>query len=112
MEIFSKAIKLSRFFYFKGLRSLMRWFFRSDYRSFYLLNATQFLGALNDNVFKLLVIYLMINVKGATAAPAILSLAGAIFVIPFLLFSSGAGVLADKISKRTIIVITKVIELV
>ncbi len=90
----------------------MRWFFRSDYRSFYLLNATQFLGALNDNIFKLLVIFLLINIKGAAAAPAILSLAGAIFVIPFLLFSSGAGVLADKISKRTIIVITKILELV
>jgi len=90
----------------------MRWFFKNDFRSFYLLNATQFLGALNDNIFKLLVIYLFINVKGAAAAPRILSLAGAIFVIPFLLFSSGAGVLADKISKRTIIVITKVLEVV
>src|SRR5690242_14836158 len=88
----------------------MRWLFKSDYRSFYLLNATQFLGALNDNIFKLLVIYLFIHVKGADSAPAILSLAGAIFVIPFLLFSSGAGVLADKISKRTIIVITKIFE--
>ncbi|HSX37715.1 MAG TPA: MFS transporter [Chlamydiales bacterium] len=91
----------------------LRWFFKkNDYRSFYLLNATQFLGALNDNIFKLLVIYLLINVKGAAAAPTILSLAGAIFVIPFLLFSSGAGVLADKISKRTIIVIAKLLELI
>lgn len=90
----------------------MRWFFRSDYRSFYLLNATQFLGALNDNIFKLLVIYYLIHVRGAEEAPKILSLAGAIFVIPFLLFSSGAGVLADKISKRTIIVIAKCMELV
>jgi len=89
----------------------MRWFSKSDLRSFYLLNATQFLGALNDNIFKLLVVYLFIFVKGAAAAPAILSLAGAIFVIPFLLFSSGAGVLADKISKRTIIVISKCLEL-
>ncbi len=89
----------------------MRWFFRSDYRSFYLLNATQFLGALNDNIFKLLVIYFLIHLKGAAEAPKILSLAGAIFVIPFLLFSSGAGVLADKISKRTIIVIAKCMEL-
>lgn len=89
----------------------MRWFFRSDFRSFYLLNATQFLGALNDNIFKLLVIYFLINVKGAGAAPGILSMAGAIFVIPFLLFSSGSGVLADKISKRSIIVSTKVLEL-
>ncbi|MBS0624702.1 MAG: MFS transporter [Verrucomicrobia bacterium] len=88
----------------------MRWFPKTDYRSFYLLNATQFLGALNDNVYKLLVIYLLINVEGPAAAGTILSMAGAIFVIPFLLFSSGAGVLADRISKRTIIVYTKIME--
>lgn len=90
----------------------MHWLFRTDFRSFYFLNATQFLGALNDNIFKLLVIYLLINVKGPAAANSILSIAGAIFVIPFLLFSSGAGVLADRISKRSIIVFTKILELV
>jgi acyl-[acyl-carrier-protein]-phospholipid O-acyltransferase/long-chain-fatty-acid--[acyl-carrier-protein] ligase len=90
----------------------MRWFFRSDFRSFYLLNATQFFGAMNDNIFKLLVIYLLINVKGPSSANLILSIAGAVFVIPFLLFSSGAGILADRISKRSIIVFTKCLELV
>ncbi len=90
----------------------MRWPFQSDFRSFYFLNATQFFGALNDNIFKWLVIYLLINVKGPGQANAILSLAGAIFVIPFLLFSSGAGVLADRLSKRTIIVFTKFLELI
>jgi acyl-[acyl-carrier-protein]-phospholipid O-acyltransferase/long-chain-fatty-acid--[acyl-carrier-protein] ligase len=89
----------------------MHWLFRTDFRSFYFLNATQFLGALNDNIFKLLVIYLLINVKGPGSANEILSLAGAVFVIPFLLFSSGAGVLADRISKRTIVVFTKFLEL-
>jgi acyl-[acyl-carrier-protein]-phospholipid O-acyltransferase / long-chain-fatty-acid--[acyl-carrier-protein] ligase len=84
---------------------------RYDSRSFHLLNATQFLGALNDNVFKLLVIFLLINVKGPAAANTILSLAGAIFVIPFLLFSSSSGILADRLSKRTIIVYTKILEL-
>lgn len=88
----------------------MRWLLRTDLRSFYLLNATQFLGALNDNVYKLLVIYLLIHIKGPADAPTILSLAGAIFVIPFLLFSSTAGVLADRFSKRTIIVSMKGIE--
>ena len=85
---------------------------KSDYRSFHLLNATQFFGALNDNIFKLLVVYLLINVKGASEANTILSLAGAIFVLPFLFFSSAAGVLADRLSKRTIIVITKVTEVI
>lgn len=79
-------------------------------RSFHFLNVTQLLGALNDNVFKLLVIYLLINVKGAGSANTILSLAGTIYVVPFLIFSSGAGVLADRISKRTIIVYAKILE--
>ncbi|MBU6382737.1 MAG: MFS transporter [Verrucomicrobia bacterium] len=91
---------------------MMHWPIRSDFRSFYFLNATQFLGALNDNLFKLLVIYLLINVKGTSEANSILSIVGAVFVIPFLLFSSGAGVLADRMSKRTIIVYTKALELV
>lgn len=85
---------------------------RSKLLSFYLLNATQFLVALNDNIFKLLVIYLLINVKGPSSAPTVLSLAGAIFVIPFLLFSSSAGVLADRMSKRSIIVFAKAFEIV
>ncbi|MBU4348479.1 MFS transporter, partial [Patescibacteria group bacterium] len=80
--------------------------------SFKFLNATQFLGALNDNVFKLLIIYLLINVQGVSRAPIILSLAGAIFVIPFLLFSSAAGVLADRISKRSILVTMKFAEII
>lgn len=88
----------------------MRWLPASDFRSFYFLNATQFLSALNDNLYKLLVIYLLIHVKGPAAANTILSLAGAIFVIPFLLFSSGAGVLADRMSKSRIIIFTKTFE--
>ena len=89
----------------------MRWIFRTNLRSFYLLNATQFLGALNDNIFKFLVVYLLIAVKGPSYANIILSLAGAVFVIPFLLFSSAAGVMADRLSKRTIIVFAKILEL-
>ncbi len=88
----------------------MRWLLKSDFRSFYFLNATQFLGALNDNIFKLLVIYLLIHLKGPAETNSILSIAGAVFVIPFLLFSSSAGVLADRMSKRTIIVYTKGME--
>lgn len=90
----------------------MRRLFQSNFHSFYLLNATQFLGALNDNVFKLLVIFLLIAVRGPEYANTALSLAGAIFVVPFLLFSSAAGVLADKLSKQSIIVFAKCLELV
>jgi len=78
--------------------------------SFHFLNATQFLGALNDNVFKLLIIFWLIYIQGISKTNIILSLAGAIFVIPFLLFSAAAGVLADRFSKRNIIVSMKIAE--
>jgi len=85
-------------------------FNKSDFRSLYFLNATQFLGALNDNIFKLLIVYLLINVKGEQEASSILAIAGMVFVIPFLLFSNAAGVLADRLSKRNITVGTKAAE--
>lgn len=84
--------------------------FKTDTKSFAFLNITQFLGALNDNFFKLLVVFLLINVKGTDFASSILSITGAVFVAPFLLFSSGAGILADKLSKTKIIVGTKIFE--
>jgi len=78
--------------------------------SFKWLNVTQFLGALNDNVFKLLIILFLIAAQSAEAASIITALAGAIFVIPFLLFSAFAGRLADRFSKRNIIISAKVAE--
>lgn len=79
--------------------------------SFGWLNVTQFLGALNDNVFKLMLILFIHNMlgKGLNSTQA---LATFIFVIPFLLFSHAAGVLADRYSKRNIIVVAKWAELV
>jgi len=88
------------------------WNFNKKKHSFKFLNATQFLGALNDNVFKLLIIYFIIHIQGIENASSILALAGAVFVIPFLLFSAAAGVLADRISKTKIIVAMKALELV
>ncbi|MBJ7449514.1 MAG: MFS transporter [Parachlamydiales bacterium] len=75
------------------------------------LNTTQFLGALNDNLYKLFLIYLLIDKQGAAYSDRILSTVGAVFVIPFILFSALAGTLADRYSKRTITLITKYIEL-
>ena len=75
------------------------------------LNATQFFGALNDNMFKFLIIFFLIGIQGAEQAKTIQGIAGIIFVVPFLLFSHAAGVLADRYSKRTIIVGTKVFEI-
>ena len=84
--------------------------FNKRKHSFKFLNATQFLGALNDNVFKLILVYFIINLQGLPDASTILAKAGAIFVIPFLIFSAAAGVLADRLSKRNIIIAMKMAE--
>ena len=75
------------------------------------LNGAQFFGVLNDNVFKLVMIFLMIEVQGYQSAPKILSAAGATFVLPFLLFSSSAGILADRFSKQRLLVLMKIAEI-
>lgn len=85
-------------------------FIQSNKKSFVFFNVTQFLGALNDNVFKLIIVFLLIHLRGATSASLILSLVGAVFVIPFLLFLSTAGILADRLSKRNILVTMKFAE--
>ncbi len=81
-------------------------------KSFAWMNATQFCGALNDNIFKLLSFFFVIRLLGQQHAGSLVSLGGAIFVVPFLLFTPAAGVLADRVSKRTIIVWAKVLEIV
>src|SRR3954470_2966455 len=75
-------------------------FSRPDKHSLHFLNIAQFMGALNDNIFKLVIAYLLIDIRGPEHASVILAVIGAIFVIPFLLFSSSAGVLADRYSKQ------------
>ncbi len=77
------------------------------------LLATQFLGAFNDNAFKLVISFLAIDSFIKNGAGTIyLSLSGAIFILPFLLFSTYAGFLADKYSKQSIIILSKVAELI
>lgn len=80
-------------------------------KSFTWLNLTQFFGALNDNLLKLLIIFFLIALKGPEHATGVAALAGALFVIPFLLFSPLAGALADRLSKTRVIFALKGSEL-
>jgi len=92
----------------------MRIFFRNKFFSnhaIHFLNATQFLGALNDNIVKYLVVFFLIQFKGQEFTSKILFLVGIIYVIPFLLFSSAAGMLADRFSKQRLILILKCSEI-
>lgn len=82
-------------------------------RSFKALMVTQFLGAFNDNVYKIIISLLAIKLlPSAQAQTKFVSLIGALFIIPFILLSPYAGYLADKYRKRSIIVGTKILELI
>lgn len=74
------------------------------------LNATQFFGALNDNVFKTLIQMFIIGVASATNAVP-LAVATIVFALPYLFFTSYAGFLADRFSKKTVTVVLKYAEL-
>jgi acyl-[acyl-carrier-protein]-phospholipid O-acyltransferase/long-chain-fatty-acid--[acyl-carrier-protein] ligase len=81
-------------------------------RGFYALILTQFLGAFNDNAFKLVIAFIAVDHFAQQQGGSLyLSLSGALFVLPFLLFSTYAGYLADRFSKKYVIVATKVLEL-
>lgn len=76
--------------------------------------ATQFLGAFNDNVFRNALI-IVITFQGITVfdlnASQLANVAGALFILPFFLFSASAGQLADKYEKSGLIRIVKIIEI-
>jgi len=83
-------------------------------KSFWGMTITQFLGAFNDNLYKQLVLLLSIAAGGAAAAQATDEqwLPMLIFAAPFLAFTGYAGYLSDKFSKRSIVIICKLAEIV
>ena len=86
-------------------------------RSFAALTASQFLGAFNDNAFKQLVLLLSLS----TTLPWISGeswvgdwgqpLGGALFALPFVLFGSLTGQLADRFGKRRIMIVANAAEI-
>ena len=75
---------------------------------------TQFLGAANDNVYKnALVIFVAFHATTLTSLDpnALVNLAGAVFIAPFVLFSATAGQLADKLEKSRLIRWIKLFEI-
>jgi acyl-[acyl-carrier-protein]-phospholipid O-acyltransferase / long-chain-fatty-acid--[acyl-carrier-protein] ligase len=73
---------------------------------------TQFLGAFNDNVFKMIVsVFAVSAATGANISSRNLALAGAVFVLPFLLFAGYSGQLTDRFSKTRVLQITKSFEI-
>src|SRR5665647_616934 len=93
--------------------------------SFLALVATQFFVSLNDNMFRWLVVpigkelihgawsempaFLQSSMDPETLA---LSLGLASFTLPFLIFAAPAGFLADRFSKRNVMIACKAAEIV
>jgi len=77
------------------------------------LIVAQFFGAFNDNAWKQFVIFLAIEKLASESQAQIqTALAQIILLTPYLLFSLPAGVLADRVSKRSVIVAMKLVEVV
>ena len=75
---------------------------------------TQFLGAANDNVFKnAFVVFVTFEAASRLAVDAgmIVNLIGAVFILPFMLFSATSGQLADKHEKSWMIRWIKLFEI-
>jgi acyl-[acyl-carrier-protein]-phospholipid O-acyltransferase / long-chain-fatty-acid--[acyl-carrier-protein] ligase len=79
----------------------------------------QFCGAFNDNAWKLMVALLAIRQLAFTTAPGPqfeaasqtqTTLAFVVFTFPLVLVSIVAGMLADRVSKRTVIIMMKSVE--
>ncbi|MCL1910481.1 MAG: MFS transporter, partial [Kiritimatiellaeota bacterium] len=92
------------------MRISLSYFRERRQAAFSYLNATQFFGALNDNVFKG---YLQMFILGvaATKGPGTLAVATIVFALPYLFLTSYGGFLADRFSKKTVTVALKYTEL-
>ncbi|MDR3429113.1 MFS transporter [Silvimonas sp.] len=83
-------------------------------RRFLPLFITQFFGAFNDNLFKQAMVVLLVF-RGLTTAgmstDTLVSAAAGIFILPFFLFSTISGQLAEKYDKAFLAQCVKVLEI-
>ena len=82
-------------------------------RGFWALIVTQFQGAFSDNVVRNLVVFVALFGTSMTLAEknSYGEWIGALFALPFILFSMAGGFLADRLSKRSVMLGVKCLEL-
>ena len=80
---------------------------------FWSLIATQFQGAFNENGLKFFVIFLILGDESdrLTKGSAGFCRSGFCSPLPFILFSMAGGYLADRFSKRSVTIGTKIFEI-
>jgi len=76
---------------------------------FLALAATQFFVALNDNMFRWLIVPIGSELLGSRERAV--SIGSACFILPFLVFAAPAGYLADRFSKRRVMIACKAAEI-
>jgi acyl-[acyl-carrier-protein]-phospholipid O-acyltransferase/long-chain-fatty-acid--[acyl-carrier-protein] ligase len=73
---------------------------------------TQFLGAFNDNLYKIIVSLVALDMTSLAGSRSFyISLIGLLFILPFALFSGYAGQFADIYSKRSVLIAVKTFEI-
>src|SRR5579871_2970196 len=78
---------------------------------FWSLIVTQFQGAMSDNAVKFLVMSLiLLQLKDPAEQGKFVTLISLLFAAPFILFSMTGGWLADRYSKRSVTIGTKIFE--
>ena len=75
------------------------------------LMATVFLGAITDNIFRIVVALFATRLAADAGDSTSLALGSALFVVPYLLFSGYAGYIADRFDKRWVLIIVKSMEI-
>src|SRR5215204_1219242 len=79
--------------------------------SFIGLLVTQFLGVANDNILRWLVIGIGKEYVDKQHISAVLAVGSGCLVLPYLILAAPAGYLADRYSKRSVIVGCKLAEI-
>ncbi len=80
-------------------------------KSFVGLLVTQLLGAANDNAFRMLAVGICTAKVAAEHSSLVLSAGLSCFTLPYLLLAAHAGFVADRFSKRRVIVLCKCAEI-
>ena len=81
--------------------------------SFKALLGAQFIGAFTDSLFKMIVsLYAIQLLTSSEAATRLISIIGILYILPFIIFSPVAGHIADRFSKRTVIIVMGLVKVV
>ncbi len=81
------------------------------HRGFIYLLAAQALAVFDDNTYKqLLLLFIAAKVASLATRDVYISLGTALYVLPYIVFSSYAGQVADHFSKRHVIIFMKIVE--